>query len=391
MTTLNTRSLQTGVETFAAAAQARTSDLVDFSPGAILRAVAEAIVADELWLQALTVQVLAVTRLSTSFGTDVDTFCVQFMPALPGTVSTALPIGTPRIQAVAATGQVTFSRNTVSSTAPFIPVGTLVKTADGSQSFRVYADPTNSSYSAALGGYTIPTGTASVTASVQAVNAGSQGNVAAGTISLLASTIQSGGVDTLVNAAAFTNGVDQESDAALKARFVQFIASLARATEGALTYAIQSLQTGLQVAIHEQVDPNGTTDYGMVTIYVDDGSGAPPSTVITAANNAVGAYRAAGVRVGVYGATTLLATAVMVITTASGFNHAAVVGQVGTALTAFINAVGLENTLHYTQLAAVAYGVAGVTNVSAVTLNGGTADLVPGFGQTIKANVPVIS
>jgi len=391
MTALNTRSQATGVQVFTSAVQARTSDLVDFSPGSILRAVAEAVVADELWLQALVVQVLAVTRLTTSFGTDVDSFCVQFMPALPGTQSAAVPLGSPRIQAVAATGLVTFLRNTVSSTAPFIPLGTLVKTGDGTQQFQVYADPTNPAYLTALGGYSLASGTASVTVSVQAVNAGSQGNVSAGTVNLVASTIPSGGVDTVINPAAFTNGVDAESDGTLKARFVAFIASLSKATEGALTYAIQSIQTGLQVAIHEQIDPNGATDYGMVTIYVDDGSGAPPPALITAANNAVGAYRAAGVRSGVYGATTLSAAVVMVLGTAPGFSHSAVVGQVGAAMAAFINSIGLENTLHITQLAAVAYGIPGVMNVSAVTLNGGTADLVPGMGVTIKANSLVIS
>lgn len=375
MTTLATRSFETGRQAFAAAVQARSADLVDFSPGSILGAVADAETANNLWLQALIIQLLAVTRLASSFGTDVDSFVNQF--------------GFYRIGAVAATTPVTFSRNTISTTAPLIPIGALAKTTDGSQIFSVYADPTNAAYSATLGGYAMASGVGSVTVPVQAVTPGSAGNVAAGTISKPASAIT--GVDTVTNPAAATGGSDAESDVAVKLRFIAFIASLSRATEGALIYAIQSIETGLQVAIHEQIAPNGATDYGMVTIYVDDGSGAPPPALITAANNAVGAYRAAGVRAGVYGATTLLATAAMTITTAAGYVHATVVGQVGAALAAAINALGLENTLPFTLLASIAYGVPGVVNVGSILLNGGTIDLVPGRGQTIKAASPVVA
>ena len=156
MATLNTRNFNTAVQTFAAAVQGRSDDLVDFSVGSILLAFAEAVCSDEMWLQGLFAQTLATTRLSTCFGTDVDTFCAQYMPVVPGTVSAALPAGTPRLQGVAATALLSFYRNTPSQTSPFVPVGASAKTPDGTQQFVVYADPTNPNYSAAANGYYMP-------------------------------------------------------------------------------------------------------------------------------------------------------------------------------------------------------------------------------------------
>jgi uncharacterized phage protein gp47/JayE len=377
MATLNTKSFSQLVQGFSAGVQARSPDLVDFSVGSILRAVAEADAANALWLQALIVQVLAVTRAQTSSGPDLDTFVGQF--------------GLSRLGATFATGLVTLSRNTVSATAPFIPVGSILRTADGSQRFAVYADTSNTAYSAVLGGYTMPANVASVSVPVAAVNGGAQGNVASGAISLIASTFPSGGVDAVVNPAAFTNGVDGESDDGLRTRVMLWFNALSKATVAALTYAILSLQVGLQVAVHEQIDPNGAADLGMVTIFVDDGSGAPPAALVTAAGIAVDAVRAASVRAGVYGATTLAANYTMTIVTAAGYFHPTVVGQVYAAVNAFINALGLETKLPFSQLAAVAYGVPGVTNVTGVTLNSGTADLTPAIGKTIKVGVGAVS
>lgn len=383
MAILNTKSFAQLVQGFAAAMQARVSSvIVSFSTGSIWRAANEADAGNALWLQALIAQVLAVTRATSSNGIDLDTWCVQFMPALPNTISATLPNGTPRLQATFGTTQVTFSRNTVSTTAPFIPVGATVKTSDGSQTFAVYADATNSAYSAVLGGYTLPANVQTVNVPVRALVAGTIANVGAGAISLIASQIT--GIDTVTNATAVSNAVDFESDAALRARFALFIQQLSKATEAAITFAIQSIQVGLQVAIHEQADVGGALDYGMVTIYVDDGSGAISGALVTAANAAATAVRAAGVRLGVYAAATLTANYSMTIANALGFTHSAVIAAVAAAVNSFINSTGLENTLHYSQIAAIAYGVPGVTNVTGLLLNGGTADLVAAAGQTIK-------
>ncbi|MEX7031704.1 baseplate J/gp47 family protein, partial [Pseudomonas aeruginosa] len=71
--------------------------------------------------------------------------------------------------------------------------------------------------------------------------------VAAQAISLIGSSIP--GVDTVSNAAAFSNGVNAEPDAALRARFILFINALSKSTDAAIGYAITSLGQGLRYQI----------------------------------------------------------------------------------------------------------------------------------------------
>lgn len=401
---LNTQSFTTGLRNFVAAAQGACATLLDFTEGSILLAVAEATQGLMLWLQGLILQVMGTTRLATSFGNDVDTFCVDFMPALPGSVTAALPNGSPRLPAKSATGAVTFSRFTPTLSA-FIPasinpgdgLGAVLQTQDGTQTFTVVADATQPLYSAALGGYTLPAGQPSGAATVQAVNGGSGGNISAGTLTVLQTFGGQGiSVDTVTNASAYTNGLPQEQDPALKARFQAFFNSLSEATDGAFVFAITSTQQGLQYQLIENQDYNGQTDNGFVTIIIDDGSGnTPTSTVNLVANNVI-ATRAGGIRSGVFAATKLTANVVMTIGISQGFLGATVQPQVLAALALGINAIGLgvpgtAPTLDFMLLGQIAFNVPGVASVTAVTLNGGTADLAATLKQTIKAGTLTVN
>ena len=377
MASFTRKSFAQFVQDQAAAMQASCATLIDFTVGSINLALIEAnAAAVGLWLQRLIYKVLLISRLATSSGTDVDTFLAQF--------------GLVRLAARAATGLVTFNRLSIASSDTVLPVGALLKTTDGTQSFAVTADPSHPAFSIAAAGYIIPAGSLSVTAPVEALALGSAGDVAAGAISVAAS--QMPGVDNFQNAAALTNGLDAETDQACRSRFVLFIGSLSKATPLALRYAITSLQQGMQVKIHEGVNADGTPNLAFVTIFVDDGSGAPYGALVSACATAVDAVRAAGIRVGVSPASIMPATVALTIQTAPGYNHPTLVAAVTSAVAAFVNGVGLENPLPLTRIIAVAYGIPGVTNVSGVSVNGAAADLVPGAGQTIKmATAPVVS
>jgi hypothetical protein len=395
MASLNTQSFTTGLQNFVAAVQGACKTLLDFTEGAVLLAVGEAMQGVVLWLQGLILQLLATTRLSTSVGDDVDTFCVDFMPALPGSVTAALPNGSPRLPAVSSTGAVTMARFTPTNAA-FIPasikqgdgLGANIQTLDGTQTFTVVADATQPLFSVALGGYTIPAGQASGSVTVQALVGGTGGNISAGTLTVLQTGIS--GVDTVTNPSAYTNGINRESDPALKARLPAFFNSLSEATDGAFVFEITSTQQGLQYQLIENEDFNGQTDNGFVTIIIDDGSGnTPTSTVNLVANNIIGT-RAAGIRSGVFAATKLSANVVMTIGIAQGFLAANVQPQVLAALATGINAIGLgvpgtAATLDFMLLGQIAFNVPGVASVTGVTLNGGTSDLAATLKQTIKA------
>lgn len=396
----NTQSGTTLIQNFVAAAQGACQTLLDFTVGSILLAIAEATRNVVLWLQGLVLQTMATTRLSTSFGNDVDTFCVDFMPALPGSVTADLPNGSPRLPAVSTTGPLTVGRftptNSVFIAASIVPgdgLGANAQTLDGTQTFTVVADATQPLYSTALGGYTLPAGQASGSVTVRALIGGTGGNISGGTLTVPQSGFSGtggGGIDFVTNPAGYSNGINQESDAALKARFVAFMNSLSEGTLGAFAYAITSLQQGLQYKLIENTAYNGTADNGFVTVIIDDGSGDTPTATVNLVASAIISVRAAGIRSGVFAATKLAANVVMTIGVAQGYVPVTVQAAAAVAITAAVNAVGMGDplgpgpTLDYMLLGQAAFNVPGVASVTGVTLNGGQADLTGSKLQTIK-------
>ena len=381
-----TKSFAQIVSDFAAAAQGSSETPIDFDVGSVFLALAEATAGNADWLQKLYLFALLISRLQTSQGLWVDSWTADYMPAVAGTNS-------PRLPANNSSGGVTFSRFAPQSQA-VIPVGTLVAAPGATPIvFQVYADPTNAAYNATIipgGGFVIPAGQGSISVNVQALGQGTIGNVLANSISVIQSSVV--GVDTVTNPAPFINGLAQESDAALKARFKLFIASLRAGTVGAIGFAITSLQQGLQYTIHENVDPNGDADNGAITVYVDDGSGNPPVTTVQNASTAVNGIRAAGVRDSVVGASILSANISLTISIAAGYNIPLVIAAVQNAVGAYVNNLGLENPLPFSMIEFVAYSASpGVTNVTNTLLNSATADLIPGPGQTVKVNTAATS
>lgn len=349
--------------------------LVDLTIGSILRAVIEANAAVVIWLQGLILQLLAITRAATSSGADLDSWVGDY--------------GVSRLAAVAATGLVTFSRFTPTAQA-VVPIGATIQTGDGLQTFSVTLDTTNGTYNSTLGGYVLGSGVASINVPVVASSAGVGGNVSAGQLNTLTQSIS--GVDTVSNAASFVNGSDAESDAALRTRFVAFVASLSKATKNAVGYAITSLKAGMSYVIVENYLYNGTAQMGFFYVVVDDGTGAPGSTLLSTISNAIEAVRPVCSSFAVYAPVVVTANVGMTLTTGSGYSHSAVVAQVATALTNYINSLTLGTPLTYSRLAQVAYDASpGVTNVTAVTLNSGTADLAATSQQVIKVGTLTIA
>ncbi|HEX7854429.1 MAG TPA: baseplate J/gp47 family protein [Sphingobium sp.] len=373
---LNTKSFDALVEEQATAIEGKSSRaLIDFSIGSVLRAIVEAIAAVVMWLQGLILQLLAATRAATATGTDLDSWVADY--------------GLTRLPAVAATGQVTFSRFTATAQA-IVPVGSLVQTQDGSQRFVVTEDDSYTGWNTALGGYVMAPGTASIIAPVSALNPGTAGNAVEGAVNTLGQAII--GIDTVTNAAAFVTGEDAESDTALRSRFQLYIASLSKATKAAVSYAISSVQQGLSWIIVENQSYAGATDMGYFYAVADDGSGATGTPLLNAVATAIDLVRPITSRFGVFAATVVNANVAMSITTAAGYDHTSVASTVKAAIIAYINALPLGGSLDWSRLFQIAYDASpGVSNVSAVTLNGGTSDLAISAKQTAKAGTVTIA
>lgn len=375
MANLTTKTFSTLVSDFVAAVQASSSQLVDFAIGSILRAIAEAASSVVVWLESLILLLLQTTRAATSVGSDLDSWVADY--------------GLTRLPAQGATGAVTFSRFTPTLQA-LIPVGTVVQSADGTQQYAVVADTTNPAFDPVQNGYVVAAMTSSVTVAVQAVNTGAATNAAVNTITVITQAIPY--VDTVTNALAFTNGADAESDTALRARFIGYIANLSKATQAAIGYALTSLQTGVTYALVENYDYSGAYHPGYFYVVVDDGTGSPSSDFLTAAQNAVEAVRGFTIQYGVFAPVVLNATVTMTVSVAAGYDVAATKALVQTAVADYIDSLALGQTLAYTRLAQVAYDASpGVANVASVLLNSGTSDLTADAKHVIKAASVTVS
>lgn len=354
------------------AIQSKAKALMDFAIGSILRSLIESNSTVALWLQGLLLQILTITRAATSSGADLDSWAADFSFT--------------RLAATYATGQVTFSRFS-SALSAFIPVGTKVQTPDATpQIFAVIADTTNAYYSAALGGYTVPANTVSIAVPVKAAATGSAGNVLAGKCSTLTSSIP--GIDTVTNANAYTNGLDAESDSALRTRFVAYLGSLSKATKNAIGNAIMAVQQGLSYTLTENYNYSGTLTPGYFYAVVDDGSGNPPSGLLSSISNAIDTVRPFTSTFGVFAPVLQSANVGLTITSA---NHTADAALALAAIQAYIASLTIGASLPYTKLAQLAYDASStITNVTAVTLNSATADLTATAKQRIIAGTITI-
>ncbi len=371
---LSLQNFSTLVEGMAASVQGAANALLDLTVGSVLRAILEANASVALWLQWLIVQVLATTRLATSSGSDCDSFGADF--------------GFIRLPAVAASGQVVFSRFTP-SIAAFIAVGTTVSVAGNTNIFQVVGDPSNPAYSAVTSGYSLAAGVSSLTVTVAASVAGSTANVQAGAISVIGTALP--GIDTVTNVTAFTGGIDPESDVAFRTRFGNYLASLSKATDIAIGAAITGIQQGLSYKIAENINQAGAVQPGHFVVTVDDGSGAPPASLLSVVQQAVDAVRPVGSSFAVQGPVVVLANVSLNLTTSTGASHSAAIAAVASAIEAYIASLGIGANLNYTRLAQEAYAASpSVTNVSSLLLNGGMADLTsPIFGVVRGGTVTV--
>jgi len=361
------------IQTQVAALQAAAQAIIDTTIGSLTLAWSQAVSGVALWLQAQVAQAIALTRFQTSYGSDADSWGGQF--------------GFDRLPAVASTTTETFARYNTSQQAA-IPAGMLqngvltggavVTTGPGGVQFMVTVDVTNPAWNAALGGYVVPIGTASVTVPIQCLTAGTIGNVLANTIQSFISPIPY--IDTCTNPSNVGNGVPAELDPAYKARFPLFLQGLASADEAAIESAIVSVQQNLQYYLVKNYDYPGTTpDNGSFFVVINDGSGSPPASLLTLVSNAVMAVTGFTVRFqGAYAPTLVTPSIALNVRVAAGYTAEAVEPAVQAAVVAAVNATLLDALwLYVSTIETAAKAVPGCAAVEpgATTINGVAADL----------------
>lgn len=383
-----------------AAYDAQSAIPANTGPGSTMGAIANAGGMSSMQLQQQLLYLVAIARLAT-------------IPPLsngqpsPDTISFAAPFGITPVGSLAATGTFVFATSSPVGSQLVIPVGGIAQTAGGLQ-YIVVADPTQSAYSAALGGYVIAVGQTQCNVTMTCATPGSIGNLAA-SISLTPYTgagVQPiVGISSISNPSALTNGVDGESDADFKARFTLTVSSGRSGTANAIIAAVLDIAPGIIYSFGDRVNLDTTTHTGFFTFivnYANTGSGAP-TALITAATAAINSIfgRAAGISFACDGPTMTTVNAACTVTPLPGFSGSDVIAAVQAAFATFVNGIGLNPDTTPTLcsiarcyaalLGATINGVPCVYDVTLLQLNGGGTDLTAAFGNQFAAGTVTVS
>ncbi len=330
-------------------------------PGDPLLALFQAVSSQIVFLESVAQYVANLTRAQTSTGTDLDSWMAQF--------------DFTRLPAVYAVGPVTLGVNSVHNTSTNVSLNTVVQTVGGAIQYQLIADTTQAAYDPTSQSYVLPANTSSITATAQALAAGSSSNVQAGQLTQFSSP--PAGIDTVTNGLAIQNGLDAESDSAFLARFVVYIQNLSKATLGAVEEAITSVQADLDYVVLDNTNAANQFQPGMFTVVIDDGSGNPPSTLINAVANAVTAVRGLSILSSVIGPQLVSGTVSLAVRLASGYTLAMVTAPVQDAVATFSTTLTIGGAAYIDAIMDAAKSVTGVLSVAPTMLiDGVNSDLL---------------
>ena len=123
---------------------------------------------------------------------------------------------------------------------------------------------------------------------------------------------------------------------------------------------------------------------------IDDGSGAPPASLISAVSTALEAVRPVGTQFAVQPPTVLTANITLTLSTPAA-SSAAARSNVAAALQAFVASLPIGALLPISRLAAIAYAAdPSVANVSELSING-AGDLTPPLSGVVMAGTITVN
>ena len=294
--------------------------------------------------------------------------------------------------AVRASGIVTFSALTPPVESVPIPKGTKVTVTGGSKVYETANDSVLQVSAAAVDVFVVCTASGTI------------GNTAASTITEMVNAID--GIDSIANATAFSNGLDRETEAERKARFVEYITTLTRGTKGAVEYGATSAaltdangNITEKVVVAQVAEPfkdNPQMPVGRFDCYIYNGVGGTSANLVAMAQkiidgytdangNSVPGYKAAGVVCDVL-AVTEVSVAISINITATATSSAAAKTYIGNtasnAVKAYIASLGISQPLFIAEIISVIMGIDGVYNAVVTTPS---ADVTAGVGEIIIA------
>ena len=194
------------------------------------------------------------------------------------------------------------------------------------------------------------------------------------------------GIDQVNNANPLSNGKDAESDAAFRGRFQTYLASRSRATLAAIRNAIANVQQSLNFTVIENTGANGNVEVGSFLVIIDDGTGYPSSALLANVSSAIDLVRPIGTTFAVLGPNVLPVSVSLNAVLSPNADTSSISSAVQTYVANYLNTLPVGGPASVTRVAQNAYlGGSGILNVTAVLLNGSSADVSVLPGTVIKA------
>ena len=360
---------------------------VNLGPGSPMAALLFAVRQLSLIIQGESQTVSNFDRLVSSTGPDIDSY--------------VKPFGFERLGGTYATQSFLTGTNSNVTTALPVPPGLVVQRVSDNTQYVLIADTNQPTWSSVLGAYQVLPGSNSFPGSYVCLTEGSVGNMPVGTPMQVfggPGNPAPAGISVITVNQAVTNGVDGETDDELIARFQIQGGFPKYATLSAILSAIASVQPGLVYQIGDHINLDSSYHEAFFTVVANAGNSptAPTPGLLQAIYQAVDAVRAGGVEFQVVAPTLIPVSLVAQYTTEPGVSASDGALGLGNAWQALANSIGLHvdgtpTTLSYARAISTLLGVTGIANISNVTINGGTADIVAPFGSQIVASSGVFT
>jgi uncharacterized phage protein gp47/JayE len=273
----------------------------------------------------------------------------------------------PRRQATRALVDISFTRSDTTSPVT-IETGTVISTSE-STAFTMLQDV---SFSAGQAG--------PVSGLAQANRAGRAGNVAAGTITTIASPPQGDIVATNPSAAA--GGQDVESNAEYRSRSKDFYKAARRATISAIEFGALTVPAISRVSVVEEIDAVGDPT-GRVFVYISDTDGRANQALVDAVFDRLLEYRAAGIVPVITPGTPQLVDIAYNVQFGSNTDTVAAAGKIRSATVSALEGLRPGEILRVSNLLSIARSVPGVI-VPQDAIVEPVGDLVPEAGVLLR-------
>jgi len=332
-----------------AEAQSRDPDLTDFSTGSVNDAYVGAGATQADQAVRIAIEEWKQHYIATATGDRLTAHLVDYFD-----------FG--RKKTTAGRGTLTFTRGS-SSGDVLIPAGTTVSgTVDGTA-----VEATTDS------DVTLASGDTTVDATATALETGTAGNVAAGVLTSVDDVVAADPDLTVTNADRFVGGGPEETDAAYRARFRRYWASLRRGTIAALITGAEQVDGVRYVTVDEDfIDPD---DGGYVAVYVGDPDGRGNAALATLVDAELDNWRAAGIEVQVTASERDEITQEVTVYYRKGTDTSTLKSQIKEVLIEYADTLA-PNETHYQSAAEAAVHALGEHIVSVVQSDP-TADYSP--------------